>query len=260
METKSSFISAAMSPALVEHRERRPGVRRRGDRRARGGGQLAELGADPGLDGRRAARRRPAAAGGRCPRAGASSAASRWTASTWAWPADGGGLDGGVDGLLAAGGELRCVHAVSRRVVLRAGLVRLSPGDRRLIAARGKAGVRAAAAPHGDGLARGVVARTAGRFLRGRLGWAERLPQRVVGGGQVVLELGDPALQGVDLVLEVEDPAYALEADAGRGQLGDLAEQLDVAPASSAGRRRRCGRGGPARAGRRCAASAGAAR
>ena len=32
-----------------------------------------------------------------------------------------------------------------------------------------------------------------------------------------------------DLVLEVEQPADALDADAGRGQLGDRAEQLDVA-------------------------------
>src|SRR4051812_98212 len=42
-------------------------------------------------------------------------------------------------------------------------------------------------------------------------------------------ELAVAAAQGGHLVLELEDAAYALEADAGRGQLGDLAQQLDVA-------------------------------
>ena len=37
------------------------------------------------------------------------------------------------------------------------------------------------------------------------------------------------AAQRVDLVLELEDPAHPLDADAGRGELGDLAEQVDVA-------------------------------
>src|SRR6478672_3485637 len=58
----------------------------------------------------------------------------------------------------------------------------------------------------------------------------ERLAQGVVGGRQLLLELRDPALERVDVVLELEDPADALEADAGRGQLRDLPEQLDVAP------------------------------
>src|SRR3954452_19413509 len=60
--------------------------------------------------------------------------------------------------------------------------------------------------------------------------------QGVEGGLESALAIGDAgaaltvaAAQGCGLVLELEDAAYALESDAGGGQLGDLAEQLDVA-------------------------------
>ena len=49
------------------------------------------------------------------------------------------------------------------------------------------------------------------------------------GGSERELQLGDALPQRVDLVLELDDPAYALEAEALGGQPGDLAEQLDVA-------------------------------
>src|SRR3954447_9463119 len=62
----------------------------------------------------------------------------------------------------------------------------------------------------------------------------EGLAQGVVRGGEVLLELVHPALQGVDLQLELQDATYAFEPDAGRGELGDLAEQLDVAPGVAA--------------------------
>src|SRR3954447_5600424 len=89
----------------------------------------------------------------------------------------------------------------------------------------------AAATPHGDGLTgRGRGPQRGQVLARGVLGLAEGLVQGVLGGGEVLLELGDPPLQGVDLVLELEDPADPFEADPRGGQLGDLAEQFDVPP------------------------------
>src|SRR3954452_11394874 len=89
----------------------------------------------------------------------------------------------------------------------------------------------AAATPHGDGLTgRGRGPQRGQVLARGVLVLAEGLVQGVLGGGEVLLELGDPSLQGVDLVLELEDPADPFEPDARGGQVGHLAEQLDVAP------------------------------
>ena len=42
-------------------------------------------------------------------------------------------------------------------------------------------------------------------------------------------QLGVAGTQGRHLVLELEDAAYAFDADPGGSQLRDLAEQLDVA-------------------------------
>ncbi len=58
-----------------------------------------------------------------------------------------------------------------------------------------------------------------------RRGLAQGLAQGVELGEQ----LGVALPQGGHLVLEIEDAAYALEADAGRGQVGDHAQQLEVA-------------------------------
>ena len=96
--------------------------------------------------------------------------------------------------------------------------------------------------PDHDRLTGPATARRAARRRRRRRP-DERLAQRLAGG----VELGDQLLvarrEGGDPVLEVEDAAHALDADAGRGEVGDLAEQLDVARRSSGARRRRCGRG-----------------
>ena len=72
--------------------------------------------------------------------------------------------------------------------------------------------------------------RTAGTRVPEAAGPAgDGLAQRLAGG----VELGEQLLvarrEGGDAVLEVEDPAYALDADAGRGEVGDLAQQVDVA-------------------------------
>jgi Xaa-Pro aminopeptidase len=48
------------------------------------------------------------------------------------------------------------------------------------------------------------------------------------------IELDDATAQGVDLVLEVEDAAHSLQADAVAGQAGHLPQQLDVAPGVTA--------------------------
>ena len=88
--------------------------------------------------------------------------------------------------------------------------------------------------------------RSAGRLLgsgsRGRrAGLLPRRASRVASSSatELVVAVG----QCGDLVLELEDPAYALDADAGRGEVGDLAQQLDVvvgvAAAAAAGTARR---------------------
>src|SRR3954470_11923555 len=61
-----------------------------------------------------------------------------------------------------------------------------------------------------------------------------RRSESVLRGRQLVLQLPQPELQGGDVGLQLEDPAHALETDPRGGQLGDLAQQLDVAPRVSA--------------------------
>src|SRR3954451_20611442 len=83
-------------------------------------------------------------------------------------------------------------------------------------------------APYHDGLPRTArsdrrqVARAA--LVRGDRG------ESVLRRRQLVLELPQPELQRGDVVLQLEDPPHPLEADPGRGELSDLAQQLDVAP------------------------------
>src|SRR6476659_8521971 len=52
--------------------------------------------------------------------------------------------------------------------------------------------------------------------------------QRRVQLGHLAAQLRVAGSQGGYLVLELEDPAYSLEAYARGGQLGDLPQQLDV--------------------------------
>ena len=80
-----------------------------------------------------------------------------------------------------------------------------------------------------------------------------------MGGGELGLKLGDLLLQGLNLVLQLDDALDSLEAKALGGEARDLAQQLDVAqrvaaPAATGAAGLRC------RAGRTSATSADAAR
>ena len=91
-------------------------------------------------------------------------------------------------------------------------------------------------------------ANAATRRARRRVGLAQdRQPVRVGRPGQLTAwrrasrvaasSVGELLVAGPergDLVLQLEDPAYALDADAAGGERGDLAEQLDVAVAVAA--------------------------
>ena len=92
----------------------------------------------------------------------------------------------------------------------------------------------AAAAPDDDGLT-GLPAgggwRSTGSLLAGP-SYAGRRPPGAAPPGSPRARPASSSLrcdERGDPVLEVEDPAYALDADAGRGEVGDLAQQLDVA-------------------------------
>ena len=100
---------------------------------------------------------------------------------------------------------------------------------------------------------------TAGRFLaRTAVGHRDR--EGIFRRRELVLEVPDPGGEHGDVVLELEDPADPFQADAGRGQVGDLAQQLDVAPRVAAPTATGpAGRDQPD-AGRRCATSADAGR
>src|SRR6478735_11365512 len=70
-----------------------------------------------------------------------------------------------------------------------------------------------------------------GRLAGGRAGTSYRrgLAQRLAGRAELGLELLVALHERGDPVLQVEDAAHPLDADAGRGQRADLAQQLDVA-------------------------------
>ena len=87
-----------------------------------------------------------------------------------------------------------------------------APDDERLLGGRG--------AQRGEAVDGGRRIGTTGAR-----GPAERLPGRLQLGKQLLVA----GPEGGDLVLELEDAAYALDADPGGGELGDRAQQLDVA-------------------------------
>src|SRR4051812_26355000 len=104
-----------------------------------------------------------------------------------------------------------------------------APDDDRL------AGVRSA--QHGQ-----LVGRAVGALGRA----AQRLPERLAGRAELGEELLVALCEGGEAVLQVEDPAYALDADPRGGELGDLAEPVDVAGGVAAAAAPRAPPGGQA--------------